>query len=246
MAAESSYEMGALSYLEMLNAQSRYHEVHLLMMQMQHDIDIAYESLSMLMHYDSAFILPEAFLEMLMVKNDSVKSDPGYLYWQNAGLMQGAELKVEKNMLLPEVTLGYFNGSNTYAGARHYQGFEVGLGLPLFFGEQRAKVKAKRFAIEATSSLQDHYYSQYNLRVSELKTGLEKHKEAITHYEHAGKHLAGELLRSSQLSYAEGEIDFFRFAQSVDRAVEIEIEHLENLYRYDELVLEINYLTLEN
>ena len=48
------------------------------------------------------------------------------------------------------------------------------------------------------------------------------------------------------MSLSAGEIDFFRFALSVDRAVEIEIKHLENLYNYNELVLEINYLTLEN
>ncbi len=58
--------------------------------------------------------------------------------------MQGEELKAEKNMLLPDITLGYFNGTNNYAGAQHYQGFEVGLGIPLFFGEQRAKVNAKK------------------------------------------------------------------------------------------------------
>ncbi len=245
-AAKSSYEKGALSYLEMLNAQSRYHEVHLVMMQIQHDIDIAYEKLATLMHYDSAFSVPPAKLEMLIVKSDSVAFDPGYIYWQNAGLMQGEEMKAEKNKLLPDLTLGYFNGSNAYAGARNYQGFEVGLGLPLFFGEQRAKVKAGKFAMEATSALQDHYFRQYNNRASELKAGLEKYMEAIEQYEHAGKHLAAELLRSSQLSYAAGEIDFFRFAQSIDRAVEIQIEHLGNLYKYNGLVLEINYLTLEN
>lgn len=246
MAAELSHVAGALSYLEMLNAQSRYHEVHLLLIQMQHDIDIAYESLATKMHCDYAFVVPEDSLGVLLVKSDSLGTDPGYLYWQNAGLMQGAELKAEKNMLLPDVTLGYFNGSNGYAGARHYQGFEVGLGVPLFFGEQRAKVKAKKYAMEATSSLQDHYYRQYNNRVSELRAGLEKYGDAIRYYEHTGKQLSVELVRSSRRSYAVGEIDFFRFAESVDRAVEIEIGHLENLYKYDELVLEINYLTLEN
>ena len=42
-AAQTSYEKGAISYLEMLNAQSRHNEVSLLQAQMQHDIEIAYE-----------------------------------------------------------------------------------------------------------------------------------------------------------------------------------------------------------
>lgn len=75
-------------------------------------------------------------------------------------------------------------------------------------------------------------------------TGLDKYRESIQYYEHAGKHLAAELIRSAQKSYAAGEIDFFRFVQSVDSAIEIELNYLDDLYKYNEVVLEINYLTL--
>jgi cobalt-zinc-cadmium resistance protein CzcA len=54
------------------------------------------------------------------------------------------------------------------------------------------------------------------------------------------------LVRSAELSYAAGEIDFFRFAESMDRAVGIELNYLENLYQYNQRVLDINYLILEN
>jgi cobalt-zinc-cadmium resistance protein CzcA len=245
-AAETSFEMGALSSLEMLNAKLSYEQIHLLLVQMQHDIDIAHENLATLMNFDGAFMVPAEPMELLLVRTDSVGSDPGYLYWQNARIMQGEELKAERNLFLPDVTLGYFNGTNHYSGARHYQGIEVGLGIPLFFGEQRAKVNAKKYAMEATGSLQNHYALQYNSRVNQLMQGLEKYTVAIRQYEETGQQLAKELIRSSKLGYLSGEIDFFRFAISVDRAVQIEMDHLENLYNYNELVLEINYLTLGN
>jgi cobalt-zinc-cadmium resistance protein CzcA len=149
-------------------------------------------------------------------------------------------------MLLPDLTLNYFNGTNRYDGAARYQGFELGLGLPLFFGEQRAKVKAKQYTMEAMASLQTHYSLKYENRMAELKTELSKYLEAIQNYENTGKQLSSELFRSSQLSYSAGEIDFFRFAQSVDRAVDIEMNYLENVHQYNKLVLDINYLILEN
>ena len=160
--------------------------------------------------------------------------------------MQDAQLKVEKQMLLPDLTLNYFNGTNKYDGAVRYQGFEVGLGVPLFFGEQRAKVKAKQYTMEATASLQTYYVLKYENRRTELRAGLNKYLEAIQNYESTGKQLSAELVRSSQLSYLAGQIDFFRFAQSVDRAVEIELNYLENMHQYNKLVLDINYLILEN
>ena len=245
-AAERSYNQGAMSYLELLNAKSRQQEVLLLQRQMQYDIDIAYKNLSTLMQYDSIFVLLDETLEMVVMEVDSVGSDPRLQYLENAVLKEGAELSVEKQMLFPDFTLGYFNGTNRYEGARNYQGFEIGLGIPIFFSEQRARVKARQFALQATSQLQAHYIRNYENRVAELESGLVKYREAIAYYEDTGKTLSAELVRSSQLSFSSGEIDFFRLAASMDRAIDIELNYLENLSNYNQLVLEINYLTFDN
>jgi cobalt-zinc-cadmium resistance protein CzcA len=244
--ANQSFTAGAISYLELLNAQSIQQEVELLEHQMQHDIRIAYKNLSTLMQYDSLFVLAPDTLTRLLVRTDSTSPDPGLSYLQNASLRQSAELKVEKQSLLPDLTLSYFNGTNRYAGATHYQGVELGLGIPIFFSEQRAKVKAKQFALEASSLFQSHYISRFENRMTALENGLIKYQEALDYYEKQGKELAEELIRSSELSYSVGEIDFFQYTQSVERAVEIVLDYLDNLHRYNELVLEMNYLTMEN
>jgi len=246
LASETSYQQGAITYLEMLNAKSRHQEVFLLQNQVQHDIDIAHERLSAIVQFDSAFTIRYEEPHILLVEPDSVGTDPGLHYLQNTGLKQQAELRVEKNLLLPEITLSYYNGTNRYEGAANYQGFEVGVGLPLFFSEQRAKVKAKQFAMEATVNLQSSYIRKYENRVAELISELGKYRDAIYYYESSGKELASELVRSAQTSYTAGEIDFFRLAQSLDRAIEIEMNYLQNLHLYNEMVLDINYLTLEN
>ena len=75
---------------------------------------------------------------------------------------------------------------------------------------------------------------------------MAKYQEATDYYESTGRLLANELTRSSQKSYSAGEIDFFRLAQSLDRAIAIELGYLDNLNSYNQLVLDINYMTLEN
>ena len=242
--AEFSFNQGEIAYLEMLNAKSKHDHVRILQNQLQHDIDIAISSLATLIHYDSLFTIPDEQLVELVVKPDGVEYDPGFQYFQHAILQRDAALKVKKNKLLPDVSISYFNGTNKYAGSMNYQGFQVGVGIPLFFSEQRAKVKAEQYAWEATKYLQTDYIHVYQNKVSEMMTGLDKYRESIQYYEHAGKHLAAELIRSAQKSYAAGEIDFFRFVQSVDSAIEIELNYLDDLYKYNEVVLEINYLTL--
>ncbi len=243
-AAESSFNQGEITYLEMLNAQSKHNRVRILQNQLQHDIDIAMTGLATLMNYDSLFTIPDDPLEELVIRSEHPGYDPGLQFLLHAIQLQDATLKVEKNRLLPDMTLSYFNGTNKYAGARNYQGFQVGVGIPLFFSEQRAKVKAGRYALEAAVNLQENYILMYENRMSEMMNALEKYREALQYYEHTGKKLAAELIRSAQKSFAAGEIDFFRFVQSLDSAVEIELSYLDDLYQYNEMVLEINYITL--
>jgi cobalt-zinc-cadmium resistance protein CzcA len=245
-AAQSNYEKGAISYLELLNAQSKYNEVSVMQSQMKQDVGIAYDYLSTLMQYDSMFVVVENELSILQVYEDSIGSDPGFQYLQNANLKFDAELRVIKNTLLPDVTLSYFNGTNKYENAARYQGFEIGMGIPLFFSDQRARIKAKQFSMEANANLQEAYTLKYENLRAELKGELKKYQASIKNYTSTGKELSAELVRSSELSYAAGEIDFFRFAQSMDRAMEIELDYLNNLYQHNMLVLDINYLIIEN
>lgn len=245
-AAQSNYEKGVIPYLELLNAQSKYNGVSLIQSQIRQDIDIAYDYLSMLMQYDSAYSVPDETIEILVINEDSISSDPGYQYLQNASLKMAAELQVFKQNLLPDLTLNYFNGTNKYNNAARYQGFEIGMAVPLFFSEQRARIKAQQFSMDAVELLQTSYAGKYENKQTELKAESNKYLAAIGNYEKTGRQLSAELVRSAEHSYSAGEIDFFRFAQSMDQALEIELNYLENLCQYNMLVLDINYLIIEN
>lgn len=244
-AADLSYKEGEISYHEMLTARSGQNKVTLMRNQLKYDLEIAYAGLATILHYDSAFTIAPQSLRILEINPDSIMIDPGLRYMQDAVSKQNAELKAEKQALLPDITLSYFNGTNKYPDAKYYQGFEVGLGLPLFFGEQKAMVKAKRYAVEATANLYEFYIRSYANKRSEMLLELQKYKEAIRLYEQSGKELASELIRSAHKSFEAGEIDFFRFIQSMDRAIEIELDYQENLQLYNQLVLEINYMTMD-
>jgi cobalt-zinc-cadmium resistance protein CzcA len=244
-ASDMSFEQGEISYLEQLNARSVRHRIQLNLNQLKHDIHMAKTSLGTLLHSDTLYAIPGDTIPLLVAAPDSVSTLPEFQYLQNEALKQNAELRVERQRLLPDLTLGYFNGTNRFEGARHYQGFEVGVGIPLFFSEQRARIKAKGYAMEANQSMQEFYTRRYRQRVEELMTQLEKYGEELAYYLEYGKVLSKELSRSALLGYQEGEIDFYRFVLSIDQAIQMELTHLESLFLYNQTVLEINYLTLE-
>ena len=156
---------------------------------------------------------------------------------------QSAMLRVERNRLIPDLKLGYFNGSNKYEGSENYHGVQLGLAVPLFFGEQKAKINANKIAVDIRENLQAHYVSTINAKYSELTFELKKYQESLDMYNNSGRELSREIIRSSQKSYEVGEIDFFQFVLSIENGLTLTIDYLDNVAKYNQVALEINYLT---
>lgn len=242
--AEIKNDQGESSYLDFLNAQARQNKVRLMVEQLQDDIDIATSNLAALMQYDSSFSIVEMPSELLDIQPSQLEVDPGYAFFNNAVRQNNALVKVEKNNLIPDITLGYFNGTNSYAGAKNYQGVTLGIGLPLFFGKQKAKIKAGMLAARASTNLAENYRIKYTNSMLSKIAELEKFKKSIVYYDNTGKAIANELLRTAVRAYELGEIDFLNFVQSLEAAIGIELNYLEEIYNYNSLVLELNYYTL--
>ena len=90
----------------------------------------------------------------------------------------------------------------------------------------------------------ENYKIHYQNKVNELQSELKKYEEAIQYYEKNGKELSGEIIRSAEKSYQSGSIDFFRLVQSIENAIQIQLDYLDNLSAFNRIVLEINYLIL--
>ncbi|NJW55661.1 hypothetical protein HC175_22360, partial [Salinimicrobium sp. CDJ15-91] len=53
-----------------------------------------------------------------------------------------------------------------------------------------------------------------------------------------------EILRTANLSYQNGEIDFFQYILSLENAYRIRLSYLETLYAYNQTVIAINQLMI--
>lgn len=241
--SEISYEQGAISHLELLNAQAKQHKLNITLNEIKYNLEIAKQQLIALMQYDSAFVLPMEKLKTIPVFVSEIDSSTGMMKMRAQNEYQDAMLKLERNKLLPDISLGYFLGSNKYPNAENYHGVQLGLGIPLFFGEQKARINANKIAIDINKNLQYNYFSTINAKQAELNSELLKYKQSLNYYNNIGKQLSREIIHSSNRSYSMGEIDFFQYALSIENALTITIDYLENLANYNKTALEINYLT---
>lgn len=166
-------------------------------------------------------------------------------YWQK--LVERADKAVSeaKSGYLPNLSLGLrtqlvLKGWNPYGVERNlfekgnFMGFEVGLGLPLFFGSTRAKVKAARqerdIATLAAMQQRQRRQSEFDIQ----KASLLAAKKRMDYYRTNGLAEAGEMKRIAKVSYENGDITYVEYTQSLLDAVATQLKYAEAVNSYNQ------------
>jgi cobalt-zinc-cadmium resistance protein CzcA len=120
----------------------------------------------------------------------------------------------------------------------------LGLKIPLLFSGTSSKIKASKIAQEIVSEQKQDYKTKLEAQYNALLATLKQYAEAVNYYENEGKVLKNEIIKTANLTYKEGEIDFFQYIQSLETAKDIELSYLENLNAHNQTVININHLIL--
>ncbi|MFN8255837.1 MAG: CusA/CzcA family heavy metal efflux RND transporter [Bacteroidales bacterium] len=234
---------GEISYLESLNTKAKKQQIKLQAEEIKSNIEIAYQKLNSLIQSDSLYSVGFTELTELEPMPVNIENEPGLQIMKENIFISTELAKLEKQKYLPDINIGIFNGSNKQSGSRNYTGYEFGIGIPLFFGDQKAKVKQSKIGMSIAENQFDNYTRQINNKVFELNARLIRYKKLIDDYNQNNNQLSNEILKSAEVSFRIGEINFYQYIQSIENATEIKINYLDNLYQYNSIVLELNYLT---
>lgn len=241
--AQRRFELGETNYLEKLTASSKQRKIQISLEQANQDLDMAHtELLKKVQPPDSISIAITSMDKIalnLPASSESVEID----HYQNSMFLANAKRKYETQKWLPDISLNYFQGTNSTLSGNLY-GYQLGLKIPLLFGANTARIKAAKIAEKIAFERSKDYEIQLNAHYAELQTQYLKYNKALEYYEQEGTALSDELLKMADLSFKNGEIDFFQYIQSLENAYEIKLDYLNNLDRYNQTVINLNYLTL--
>jgi len=121
-------------------------------------------------------------------------------------------------------------------------GFEVGLGIPLFFGEQAAKTRAARRELEMIKTQREdamqELAGEYRIALNEYA----KAKTTLNYYLSEGNRQAAEISRMSQLAYEKGEIGYIEYIQNLKTAFDVARQSADAINAYNQAVILLQYL----
>ncbi len=245
-AARRRFETGESNYLERITSEAKMKEVELMLNKNKQELSSAHLELQTRIQSDSLIGIPQnSFQKQLGPRQTDFTVHPGIQIWNAYEEMADWQTRTAKNQLLPDLQLAYFQGTNNQPESRIYQGFEVGIAVPLLYGTQKGEIRAGRIQQNIYSRQKENYLIQLESQRQILENKLLQIQESLNYYENNGQSLAREILRASERSYQEGEIDYFQFIQSIDNAVRIEMTYLESLLNYNLTIVELQYLTIK-
>jgi cobalt-zinc-cadmium resistance protein CzcA len=168
--------------------------------------------------------------------------NPALRYYSDALQLADRRINLEQQQLLPDLKASVFRGFNNGTGIQSYPGFQVGIGIPLWFGAQKAKINAAKTGASILGSQFENYKMQLSSQYRSLQSDLKKYEEGINYYQLSGKKLSEETVVHATKAFQNGEIDFLQYIQLLENAVAIETNYLSALFQYNLTVLEANYI----
>ncbi|PUZ20907.1 cobalt-zinc-cadmium resistance protein CzcA [Chitinophaga costaii] len=256
-AAEVRLATGETNGLEKYNASTRLQEA---IAQQQQTIELAnthLQQLRLFMGDNTITGIADSVLQekpLLIVPDTTAFHNNAELQSLRSEVMVASrEIKVEKSKLLPDFNVGYFNqslvgtydkdGSAQYYGVgKRFQGFEAGIGLPIFAGAQRARIKAARLNEQVKASQVDAFYFSLLQRGTELLSDLKRFQIQIDFYRHAALPQTDLLITKSQRAFEAGEMDYYQLSQSINNAVEVRRQFLNLLNQYNQTAIELELI----
>lgn len=240
---ELKFSSGETNNLERLTAITKQKEIEIQLKICASNLEVASIHLRKIVQANEQFEidLDGEFLAQLSLIDSS--NHLGVQYMNQSVQQSQSQLSLTKQQLLPDLTIGLFQGSNAGTAPNRFYGIQGGVSIPLFFGADVAKIRAAKLDVLSKQSEAENYGTHLQATYNALISEVNSYKDGIDYYESTGKNLYSETMSSAVKAYQLGEIDFLQYISMVENANQIKINYLQQIYLYNSSVLNANYLT---
>ena len=240
-AADRRFELGATNYLEKVTARSKQQQIRLELQAARTRASKLESEIRLQVQDDSLPPLEAPPPMELVAAPPDISQIPEIRNFQNRLAAQKYTRKLEANRLLPDLSAEYFRGTNEVT-KNAFEGYLLGVSIPVFFGGQASRIRAARLAESAIIEDQKAYSLGLDTRQEQLQEQLQQERQALSYYKEEGNQLATAIMEAAEAGFHNGEIDFFRYIESLENSYGIRLDYLDQLESYNQSILNINFI----
>lgn len=239
-------QVGQISNLERLNAQSQQREVRYQLGQIRSRLRTARMQLNLLIGNpgDSVIATADAFARVetpeVLVNTGSFESHPQSVFFKEQKQLQTTQLKAQRNQWFPEFVVGYLNQGPDDTETRYRMRY--GFTIPLWFWSNASKVSAAKKDVKIAE--QQQVLNTYTLQgeYNQALSAFKQYAEALDYYEQTALPQAEEIARTAAESYRVGSIGYYNYLLNLQQVIKIRLGYLEALKNYNQSIFTIQYL----
>jgi cobalt-zinc-cadmium resistance protein CzcA len=203
---------------------------------------------------DERFFEPNAKSIVLEFSNvidtTAIAANPNLKILAQSRKVSKANTEMEKAKLLPNFTIGYNNnsfigiGPNNvlYNQAARFNSAQIGLGIPLFGGSQKAKINASRIAENfAENEFQNQkkvIQNQYKSLLFQYQNNLEK----LLYFEKLALPNSKIIEETANKQFFNGDINYLDWTLLINQSIAIKNNFIETVIAHNQTIIELNYL----
>lgn len=247
-------EKGAGNILEKITAETQKGQIELQLSEVRQDIDITELEFRLLLNTPRE-VVPDVrdttILRTAVIDITLSNRHPAIVALQQEREISIANTQLEKSTRLPDLTLAYNNmsiqgpGPNdvSYPASKRFHSVQLGVGIPLTYGWQKAKVNSAKIAEQISeNNLQlglQNLNSEYQITLKKYLSQL----EIVQYYERTALKNANLITSTAQLQFINGEIDYLEWAMLINNATTIKSNYSDALHLLHQSIIYLNFLT---
>ena len=186
-----------------------------------------------------------------MTDSSAVRQHPYVSLLQQQQQIGYSKYRLERARLSPDLFFSYNNMSmrgsgadgNFYTADARFQYFQVGVGIPLFFGSQRAGIRTSQINWQIA---QNNYLSGVNYyQGAYLQANLayKKSLQSVSYYETSALKNADTIISTADRQFKSGDIGYLEWTLLTNQAIAIQSEYIEAVNNLNQSIIELNSLT---
>jgi heavy metal efflux system protein len=245
------FDKGAGNIVELATAETQQMQVQLQLNQLQTDLEVNQIKFQYFINTQK-FYQPQAIKENL-VAIDSVTINKHPLLTSLAIHNQQAAMatKLEQAKFMPDINLAYSNmtmrgtGSDNvfYTGSKRFNSVQFGVGVPLFYGAQKARVSASKTQELMAQNQLEQGLKQLNSSYLQLLAQYKKQQETVQFMEQVALK-NNSLLKSAALQqFNAGEIDYLEWTILMNSVIIAQNNYVEAQNALHQIKIQIEYFT---
>jgi cobalt-zinc-cadmium resistance protein CzcA len=255
--ASLRFSKGESNVLEKATAETQRGQIQEQLLQIEQDFSVLLLQFKLVLNTDKDFV-PEttvAKLPLAVSKDTNLLQQHPYIKsLQQQEQISLSNKKLEQSKLAPDLFLGYANQSiiglqniagveKNFTATNRFSSVQVGIGLPIFFSGQHARIAAAEIDRKIALSKYEAGLKEMNAKYLQAWLQMLKNQQHVEYYETTALKNATVILQTAQSQFKNGDINYLEWVLLTNQAISIQSEYSDAVKNLNQSIIEINSLT---